>query len=89
MCGWSGCGGRQRGGSFCEFKGVANYWSVEVPGHSSVDAAWSYASPTRDFAGLKDCLAFYANRVDGVLCGWGASGGAGGGFLWGDGLLRG
>ena len=53
-----------RRGSFCEFKGVATYWSVEVPGRSSVDAAWSYGSPTKAFAGLKDCLAFYASRVD-------------------------
>jgi uncharacterized protein (DUF427 family) len=51
-------------GSFCEFKGVATYWSVEVPGHASNDAAWSYAKPSTEYVALRDHLAFYASRVD-------------------------
>ncbi len=55
----------ERRGSFCEFKGVATYWSLAVPGAPIVlDVAWSYARPTRAFAGLKNHLAFYASRVD-------------------------
>jgi uncharacterized protein (DUF427 family) len=50
--------------SFCEFKGLASYWNVVVPGHRSVDAAWSYSEPTGAFAGLRDHLAFYASKVD-------------------------
>ncbi len=50
--------------SFCEFKGVARYWDLEVHGHRTENAAWSYPEPTRDFAALKDHLAFYASRVD-------------------------
>lgn len=54
-----------RRGSFCEFKGVATYWSLAVSGAPMVlDVAWSYALPTPAFAGLKDHLAFYASRVD-------------------------
>ncbi len=52
------------GRSFCEFKGVARYWSVEVDGRRSEQAAWSYPDPAPAYAALKDCIAFYASRVD-------------------------
>jgi uncharacterized protein (DUF427 family) len=54
----------ERRQSFCEFKGYADYWDIEVDGHVSREAAWSYAKPSAAYAGLKDHLAFYANRVD-------------------------
>jgi uncharacterized protein (DUF427 family) len=53
-----------RRGSFCEFKGTASYWTIDVPGALSPDAAWSYANPTARYAALRDHLAFYASRVD-------------------------
>ena len=55
-----------RRGSFCEFKGVASYWSLILPdGRGRVeDVAWSYARPAGSYATLKDYLAFYASRVD-------------------------
>jgi len=53
-----------RRGSFCEFKGVASYWSLDLGGRRVEDVAWSYARPSAGFEGLKDCLAFYAGRVD-------------------------
>ncbi len=46
--------------SFCEFKGLATYWSLPT----SPDAAWSYAQPTAPYAALAGHLAFYASRVD-------------------------
>jgi len=52
------------GRTICEFKGVAEYWSLAVGDHRSERAAWSYAAPTETFAGIKDYLAFYASRVD-------------------------
>lgn len=55
---------RVDGQSFCEFKGVARYWTLDVNGRRSERAAWSYPSPTRGFAAIKDHLAFYASRVD-------------------------
>ncbi len=59
-----------RGGSFCEFKGVAAYWSLRLKGEAAVriaDVAWSYPSPSPRYAALKDHLAFYASRVDGCF----------------------
>ncbi len=50
--------------SFCEFKGFASYWSIEVDGAVSADAAWSYANPSPRYAELRDHLAFYASKVD-------------------------
>lgn len=52
-------------GSFCEWKGVAGYWTLRVPGETPVaDVAWSYPRPTAGFVPLKDHLAFYPSRVD-------------------------
>ena len=53
-----------RRSSFCEFKGSASYWTINIPGAVSADAAWSYAQPSSAYAALKDHLAFYASRVD-------------------------
>jgi uncharacterized protein (DUF427 family) len=52
------------GSSLCEFKGIAKYWSLDVRGIRSERAAWSYPDPTQQFAEIKDCVAFYASRVD-------------------------
>ena len=54
-----------RKSSYCEFKGMATYWSIVIPATSSVrDAAWSYEHPSRNYAALQSHLAFYASRVD-------------------------
>ena len=53
-----------RRSSFCEFKGHATYWSINIPEALSPDAAWSYAHPTASYVALRDHLAFYANRID-------------------------
>ncbi len=55
-----------RRSSYCEFKGMATYWTLRIPESEAVspDAAWSYPKPSRSYAGLRDHLAFYANRVD-------------------------
>ncbi|WP_299685910.1 DUF427 domain-containing protein [uncultured Tateyamaria sp.] len=47
------------GGSFCEWKGHAAYWTVHAGGISAQAAAWSYARPTPRFAALAGYLAFY------------------------------
>lgn len=59
----------QRRSSFCEWKGYATYWNIDLRSvlpHSTViaDAAWSYPDPTASYATLRDHLAFYASRVD-------------------------
>ena len=54
-----------RRGTFCEYKGVATYWDLVMPGAKVVEgAAWSYARPSASYSALKDLLAFYASRVD-------------------------
>jgi uncharacterized protein (DUF427 family) len=50
--------------SFCEFKGLATYWTIHIGKSISHDAAWSYPSPGPAFTPLADHLAFYANHVD-------------------------
>ncbi len=56
-----------RRGSFCEFKGIAQYWNLALTGENTElvpDVAWSYAQPTGSYAALAGYLAFYASRVD-------------------------
>lgn len=49
----------------CEWKGMASYFDLAVPGVEIVaDAAWSYPSPTPRFADIAGHLAFYPQRVD-------------------------
>lgn len=55
---------RAPGGSWCEFKGNAVYWSLDVDGRQAEKAAWSYPVPSAAFAGIAGHLAFYASRVD-------------------------
>ncbi|MGH0028262.1 MAG: DUF427 domain-containing protein [Myxococcota bacterium] len=52
------------GGSLCEWKGRARYWSARVGDRFVREAAWSYPDPYPEYAVLKDRLAFYAGRVD-------------------------
>jgi uncharacterized protein (DUF427 family) len=51
-------------GSFCEFKGVASYWDLSLAGSEVPGVAWSYATPSKAYAALAGCLAFYASKVD-------------------------
>jgi uncharacterized protein (DUF427 family) len=50
--------------TFCEFKGVACYWTLQVGGRVSENGAWSYPEPTPDYGAIRDHLCFYASRVD-------------------------
>ncbi len=53
--------------SMCEWKGQARYWDVVVGGECLPAAAWSYASPTASFAGIRDHFAFYPEPFDRCL----------------------
>ncbi len=55
---------RAAGTSFCEWKGVAEYWDVVIGGAALARAGWSYADPTPPFAALRDHVAFYAAPFD-------------------------
>jgi len=51
------------GGSFCEWKGPAKYWSLVNGAHSLVKVAWSYPSPLPGAELIKDCVALYATTL--------------------------
>lgn len=52
------------GGSLCEWKGPARYWSL-VDGNLRLERiAWSYPSPLPGAEALADCVAFYARGLE-------------------------
>jgi len=55
--------------SFCEWKGVASYWSVRGSTRIAKDAAWSYANPDEGFESIRDYVAFYPQRMSGCWVG--------------------
>ncbi len=55
--------------SFCEWKGVACYWSVRVGDRLAKDAAWSYPTPDPGYEAIRDYLAFYPRRMDACYVG--------------------
>jgi uncharacterized protein (DUF427 family) len=50
--------------SYCEFKGIATYYTLNVEEKVSKNAAWSYHNPSADYDSIRDYLAFYPGRVD-------------------------
>lgn len=57
------------GASFCEWKGTAQYWSVDMGDTHVNRAAWSYPDPIAPYAEIKDHVAFYAGKVDACYVG--------------------
>lgn len=55
---------RSRRTSFCEWKGHATYHHVQLGEARLLDVAWSYPTPTPDFARLARFVAFYAAPFD-------------------------
>jgi uncharacterized protein (DUF427 family) len=54
----------EAGGSFCEWKGRARYYTVSVGRRKAERAAWSYPDPRPGYAAIKDYIAFYAGPMD-------------------------
>lgn len=50
--------------SFCEFKGMATYWTFEHKDRKVPAIAWSYPSPTKYFEPITNFLAFYPSKAD-------------------------
>jgi uncharacterized protein (DUF427 family) len=50
--------------SYCPYKGDASYYSIPAGGDRSRNAVWTYETPFRAMAQIKDYLAFYPDRVD-------------------------
>ena len=45
--------------SICSWKGMANYYHIEVDGNRNADAAWVYHEPKPEAAQIKDYVAFW------------------------------
>lgn len=58
-----------QGQSFCEWKGMANYFDVVVGDRRAAKAAWAYASPTPAFEAIREHLAFYPHLMDACYVG--------------------
>ncbi len=52
------------GESFCEWKGLARYWSIKAGTKIAHRCAWSYPAPAPAYAALRDCLAVYASPMN-------------------------
>jgi len=50
--------------SFCEWKGTASYYSLNVNGKTAKKCAWFYPEPTPSFTPIKNYIAFYARPMD-------------------------
>ena len=52
------------GSSFCEWKGVAQYFAVQGGGPVVHRVAWSYPAPSPTYRALTGMVAFYAGLMD-------------------------
>jgi uncharacterized protein (DUF427 family) len=55
--------------TFCEWKGVAKYWSVRVGERFEPQAAWSYPEPDGGYYVIRDHIAFFAGKMDACYVG--------------------
>ena len=50
--------------TFCEWKGLARYWSIRVGERHADDAAWSYPRPDTGYEAIRGHLAFFSAKLD-------------------------
>lgn len=50
--------------TFCEWKGQASYYSLQIGQRFIRNVAWAYLAPTAPFSALAGYIAFYPSRVD-------------------------
>jgi uncharacterized protein (DUF427 family) len=62
---------RTQHATYCPYKGDASYFSLKVDRRVSDNAAWSYEAPYAAVAAIKEHLAFYPRRVEGIVEGEG------------------
>jgi uncharacterized protein (DUF427 family) len=55
---------RTRQRTFCEYKGVAGYYTLRVGDQRVSDAAWFYEAPSPGYEALTDHVAFYPSKMD-------------------------
>ena len=52
------------GSSECEWKGMAQYWTLKIPQRSSQSIAWSYPNPNPPFEAIAGYFSFYPALVE-------------------------
>ncbi len=52
--------------TYCPYKGDASYFSIPAGGDRFRNAVWTYETPFEAMAQIKDYLAFYPDRIDGI-----------------------
>jgi uncharacterized protein (DUF427 family) len=55
---------RSESSSYCNYKGVATYWSAVIGDVAVEDVAWSYEDPPAETLPIRGFLSFDENRVD-------------------------
>ena len=52
--------------TYCPYKGDCSYYSITPGGDRAKNAVWTYETPYPAVAQIKDYVAFYPDRVDGI-----------------------
>ena len=52
--------------TYCPYKGKCNYFSIPSGGERATNAAWTYELPHDAVAQIKEHIAFYRDRIDGI-----------------------
>ncbi len=50
--------------SYCEWKGIASYYSVTVGDRTAPGAAWFYPVPGKEFVPINNYIAFYPGKME-------------------------
>ena len=50
----------------CPYKGDCAYFSIPSGGERAINAVWTYEAPYDAVAAIRNCLAFYPDRVDAI-----------------------
>ena len=54
----------EQGSSYCEWKGQARYYGVQVGERRAAHAAWTYSDPPPIYAAMQYFIAFYPRLMD-------------------------
>ena len=52
--------------TYCPYKGDCAYFSIPSGGERAINAVWTYEAPYHAVAAIRNCLAFYPERVDAI-----------------------
>jgi uncharacterized protein (DUF427 family) len=52
--------------TYCPYKGDCAYFSIPSGGQRAINAVWTYEAPYDAVAAIRNCLAFYPERVDAI-----------------------